>query len=754
MAAWSPVDLLPGLWIGILALLLRGALRRWYDRVPDRVLAAFGLTLVLLFGPVLFGGRFLLPFDNLRGHAPFRSLEPTEPHGNLLQGDLVELVSPSLATGRKVLDERRWPLWNPWIGAGMPLLADPQAQLFQPLQLLGYPLPWMRAAGVVAGLRVLCALVFTFLWMRRQGLGAGPATAGAFAYGLGGFVLLWVGWPLANSAALLPLVLYALALVHQRGERRDLLLLALGGFALLLGGHPETVLYGLGTAAAVLAVQTLDTSDGAPRDLRLRRLRSALGALAIAGMVAAPVLLPTLEYLPHTLRADRLEDPPPAESGTLAVRWLQIAAPNAFGNSRFVDYWGLHNTNEDAAGFVGTATLLAALLALGARRRFPLELLFLGVAALCLVLLGLPAGSRRLLMPLALALAYLGACTLERLRQRALLRWPVLLAVAATLGAVIAWGIVAHPHPDDPERLAVLRFGWLHWQMRFLVLATLLLAFARGRWMPPAFAGLIAAELLLAHGPANPPMPARLALPVQPAVRFLQDNLGTWGEQGRMAALGRAFPPNLPLLWGLPDARIYNPMAPRAWVEHTAPVTTAWWGELPEWGKPRHPLYSRLGVRYILTEPGVVLRPPLRAVFADDTARIWELPSPRPLLFLAPEGGARLEMPERETGAPSEPQWLRATADLAGGIPEERRLETAVFQDGHWRVLADGRLLPNVATEGPFVAARLPAGTRRVDVVYRPGSFLLGCLLAALGLALGAAAFIRPPASGRATEIG
>jgi hypothetical protein len=737
MAAWSPVDLLPGLWAGVLVLLLREALRRWYDRVPDRVLAAFGLALILLFGPVLFGGQLLLPFDNLRGHAPFKALEPAEPHGNLLQGDLIELVSPSLAAGRKVLDGRRWPLWNPWVGAGMPLLADPQAQLFQPLQLLGYPLPWMRAAGVVAALRVLCALVFTFLWMRRQDLGLGPALAGAFAYGLGGFVLLWVGWPIANAAALLPLVLYALALVRQRGERRDGFLLALGGFSLLLAGHPETVLYALGIAAAVLVAQTFDTSDGAPRDLRLRRLRSALGALAIAGLVAAPVLLPTIESLPDTLRADRLETSSPPGSGTLAQRWLQIAAPNAFGNSRFVDYWGLSNTNEDAAGFVGTATLLAALLALGARRRFPLELLFLGVAVLCLILLGVPLGSRRLLMPLAFSLSFLGACTLERLRQREGFRWPVVLAAAAVLGAVIVWGTWAHPHPDDLERLAVLRFGWLHWQMRFLILATLLLAFARGRWMPPVFTLLVAAELLLAHRPANPPMPARLALPVPPAVRFLQDNL----EAGRMAALGRAFPPNLPLLWELPDVRIYNPMAPKAWVEHTAPVTTGWWGELPEWGKPRHSLYARLGVRYILTDPEVMLRPPLREVFADGDARIWEVPSPRPLLFLSSETGASLTIQEPKLGAPAVPQWLRATTDLL----DERKLETAVFQDGHWSVLADGRLLPNEATDGPFVAARLPAGTRRVDVLYRPGSFLLGCLLAALGLATGVAAYTRPP---------
>jgi hypothetical protein len=697
------------------------------------VLAAFGTALILLFGPVLFGGQFLLPLDNLRGQAPFQELPPTDPHGNLLQGDLIELTAPSLVAVRSALDLNRWPLWNPKVGAGMPLLADPQAQAFQPLQLLGLALPWMRAAGAVAALRVLAALVFTFLWMRRQGIGRGAATAGAFAYGLGGFVLLWVGWPIANPAALLPLGLYAAALCRQRGERRDLLLLTLGGFALLLGGHPETVLYVFALLLAVLAAQALDRSDGAPAGLRLRRLRASLGALGIAGLIAAPVLLPTIEYLPHTLRAARLEALTPGPSPA-ASPWLQIAAPNAFGNSRFVDYWGMTNTNEDASGFVGTAALLAALLALLPRRRFPRERLFLGVAVLVLAVLALPGVSRRPLLLLALSLAYLGACTLERFRRGEAAWRPVLVVLlgAAGLAAVIVWGYVAHPDPQDPERLAILRFGWLRWQMRFLVLAVLLLALARGRrWMPPAIAGLIAAELLLAHKPANPPMPPRLALPRPPAVKFLQENLKSQ-EDGRMAAFGRAFPPNLPLLWGLADARIYNPMAPRAYVDFTAPVTTAWWGEIPEWGKPRNPLYRRLGVRYILAGPDEVFRPPLQEVFADATARIWEVPEPRPVL--------PLEM--RDDDRPDEPQWLRAVS----GMPEERRLVTSVFQDGHWSVLADGRRLPAEPGDGPFVAARLPAGTRKVDLLYRPGSFVLGCALAALGLALTALIAVRPPA--------
>jgi hypothetical protein len=740
---WSPVDLLPGLWLGVLAVLLLRALRRWYDPVPGPVAAAFGLVLVILFGPVLFGGKLLLPLDNLRGAAPFQGLAPTEPHGNSLQGDLIELVGPSIAEGQRAWSAGRWPLWNGKAGAGMPLLADPQAQAMQPLVLLStLPLPWERAAAVTAALRVLLALVFTFLWIRAQGLGRGPALAGAFAFGLGGFVLLWVGWPMANSAAFLPAVLYALARWHRHGGRRDLLLLGLTAFSLFLGGHPETLLYSLGAVVAVLAAQAFDG---------IRRLRGAVLALVLAGLAAAPALLPAAAYLPQTLRATRIregriEAPPPAASRgeDLARRWLPIAAPNAYGNSRFVDYWGLSNTNEDAGGFVGTAALLAAALAIGVRRRFPLERLALGAVPLCLIVLAVPSGlfgsGRRILLILSLALAYLAACTLERFKrgdmESKMERWRIgtVLVAAALLAGILVWGILAHPDPTDPGRLAVLRFGWLRWQMRFLGLAALLLIAGWRRrcrrWMPPAVALLIAAELVLAHRPANPPMPKRLAFPGNDAIRFLQENT----KRTRIAAIGRAFPPNLASVYGLSDARVYNPMAPRAYLDWIAPVVTGWWGEMPEMGVPRHPLYPRLGVRFLLTAPDARLPRPLRRAFADASAAIWEIPGPVPRLAVPPGAGqVRIQ------------SFAADHIQAQVLLPREAVAATSIYQDGGWHLLRNGEPCPSAPADGPFAAARLPAGAWQVDLLYRPAAFVWGCLLAALALAAGAALTVPAP---------
>lgn len=463
--------------------------------------------------------------------------------------------------------------------------------------------------------------------------------------------------------------------------------------------------------------------------------------MAVAAMVAAPVLLPAIEYLPDTLRAHRLSSPGEGW-GEGAVRLL-VAAPNAFGNSRYLHYWGPTNTNEDASGFVGAATLLAALLALGAKRRFPKEWLALGIAILCFVLI---PWSHRLLLPLSFCLAYLGACTLERFRLGEVRRW-TLPPAAVGLGAVLFWGYLAHPNPQDPALLEVFRLGWLHWQTRFLVLATILLGIALFRWrslIPWGFAAVTAAELVLIHRPANPPMPRELAFPTPPAIRFLQAKLGRSPERGpsfRIAALGRAFPPNLAALYGLTDARIYNPMAPQPYIERTAPITAGWWGELPEFGNPGHPLYRRLGVRYLLAEPGAQLPPPLQRVFADETATIWERPGAQPRFFVdARRPAGRVITPR------SEESWIT----LRSNLRREQSLGSSLYQDGGWRLLIEGRPRPSTLDEGVFLAARLPAGPVRADILYRPRGFLWGMGIAAVGLALAAALTFRaaptPPA--------
>ncbi|MEA2600403.1 MAG: hypothetical protein QOF89_1395 [Acidobacteriota bacterium] len=540
------MDLLPGLWLGLLGGFLAAALRRWYDPVPGRVLAVFAAALLILFAPVLFGGRVLLPVDSLRAHVFLQDRPQGDP-----REDLILLAAPSQAAVREALHQGRWPLWNRRAGAGMPLLADPEAEAFQPLTLLGLPLTLPRAAGFVAALRVLVALVFGFLWLRRLGLGSGLALAGALVWGLGGFLVLGVGGTLANPVALLPFAFYAavrsVVCPNDPDGRRDAFLLALAVLCLLLDGHPETIVCALGLALLVF----LDRLRRQPAGLRRVILLRAGTAVLAAAAVAAPLLLPTLHYLPQTVRG-----------------------------------WRHFKVRRGASGFTS-------------------------------------ASSRRLALP-------------------------------------------------RTESLSAVQYG-LH-------------------------------------------------------VNALRGY--------RMAALGNDFPPNLATLYGLEDARIYGPTAPKAYVDFLAPIVV---------GGPADPLYRQLGVRYLLTRLDARLPAPWKRIFADRTAAVWEQSESLPLLFLATDRPVESVLPRR-----IEDTWISGLISSPISDPISPHpplwLGTRVFQDGGWVVLLNG--VPRAAVPRLFVTAPLspgPPGERRFDLLYRPAEFVWGWVIAALGLAMGAAAWVPPP---------
>lgn len=719
MSGWEPAYLLPGVWFALLATGLGWALRRWWDGVPGQVWAVWGVVLTILFAPVLVGGGVGLPLDMLRGVDPWKRLEASPGPVNHLQWDQICEFAPWQASVRRALGEGEWPLWNRFGEAGMPLLADPQAQVLSPLVAAAYPLPLPAAVGVTQALRVLVPLVFTFVFLRRQRVGEGPALAASLAYGLSGFVMLWLGWPHATSAALLPAILYALAISADRGARRDFLLVGATAFALVTAGHPETMIYPVAVggvyavarlvgrgraeeAAAAEAAAEEAAAEEAWVPARAGSARPAFGlrrrgrllagwaaAGGIAAALAAPALLPAAGYLPQSMRAEQAReraryldwyDPfagwqtpegrreKLAETARLLVPQI---APNAYGNNRFGPYWGLQNINEDAAGFAGTATLLAALLSLvplgGRARRLPRERMMMAVGVVALVLVAKVPGvleavmksplgdfssawQHRIQMLLAFAIVYLAAGTWERWRRGELPRWAA-AAAAVPLGAAIVWGYLAmpgSPGPPEPGTLDRLRHASLAVQLGALATAAALLTwrFPGGRGRPTAAAAraatpvalaamaamavIVAGELLFFHLPVNPPAPRRLFYPPTPALEFLQRHAAGW----RITAPGLTLLPNSAAVLGLADLRASSPVRP--WlVRRELMLINAEPTSAVEWiQRTDRPLLDLFAVRYALTPRRESPGPEWRRVFQSPDGWVWVRPTALPPLFL------------------------------------------------------------------------------------------------------------------------
>lgn len=791
--------LLPGLWAAALAAGLGLVLRRWFDPVPRRAWIAWGFALLVLLGPSLFGGRVQLSAGYLTKIPPFRQLwqSPDPPPGNLLQSDTVLQITPWTVRVREAYAAGEWPLWNHLSGAGEPLLGNPQTQAWQPLTWPALVLPVQQGLAVTAAVRILTALAFFFLLLRRQGISEIPALAGSLAYGLGGGLLLWLNWPMANSAALLPLLLYGIVLVDQRGAGQDRALLAFAVMAFLCAGHPETILHG-SLLAVAFALSRLAT--GAVTE-KIRKLSAWTVSVLVGFGLAAPALLTAAGYLPQSLRVSLLsareariaaQDPfaglrtPGKTAEAMTQRLVPLAAPNAFGNSRFGEYWGESNSNEDAAGFAGTAAVLGALLAIGrVGKRFSQERVMIAASVIGLVVLARPPGldqflnalpvlrssltfHHRVLLTLVLGFAYLAACTWERWRQGLLPRRRLMIA-AVLLGAFISWAYVSHPSPEVPGALAGLRWVSLAIQLATILAVTLLLAKARAAF---ALAALVGIELLFFHVPANPPVPARFFYPETPPIRFVREHLDPWM---RMAGLGPALRANIPSVYGLADPRSSNPAKPAAYIEATSRINLTPGRATDGFGEPQDPLYQLLGVRYLMTPPDSPLPGPWKLALRDMSGWVWERPRSLPRLFLphaalpCPEGTPWSDCTKpirnfrREAAVRSEswaaaaprasemilgefsPAWLRAKIRLT----ERRLLASSIYQDGGWLILKDGEPQPTALANGPFVAAWLGPGEGRVDVLYRPKGFLTGMTLAALALVAATALWVSAPTSVR-----
>jgi hypothetical protein len=349
------------------------------------------------------------------------------------------------------------------------------------------------------------------------------------------------------------------------------------------------------------------------------------------------------------------------------------------------------------------------------------------------------------------------------------------------LAALLCWAYLAHGHPDDPGRLAVLRYGWLRWQLRFLVVAAVALvllplavtfrraatlraasgirqrlAAGAASVLPLLVAALVGAELLLAHTPANPAAPPHLALP--PSAQLAR--LGALAGEGRTLGVGRALPPNVPTLYGLADPRQYNPMQPAAYAPLAAALGELQADELAAESAGAR-LAALLGVRALLVAPAeaggratvqptddalpLLWLPAASASWMGDPTRSlgWATASPDPRALSYVEGSPPAgevpgePSPTATSGAVDVPYRWRGSTRIGARVPltAARLLATSVAQDGGWSVLADGVPVTTTRANGPFLAAWLPAATRRLELLYRPVGLLAGSLSAALAAA-------------------
>lgn len=780
--------LLSGLLAGLLLMQgLAWLLARGLGVRLSRLAMACGLAAPLvLLGPWLPGRRLLVPCDVLQEAVPGAPrVGHPDPHG--LLNDAVYQFLPWELEVRHAFAAHRLPFWSDLLEGGSSPWANPQAAVLAPAAMAGRLLPIQHHLLGALAAKILLALEGAYLLARLLGASRRAALLAGAGFALGGGVIAWGLFPHSSAAAWAPWLAAGTIRVMRRPHLRTIAVVALIAAALLLSGHPETA--AIGGLFAGLCGLAYGRRGRAARRAGL----AGAGAAALLGFgLAAPLLLPFLELLPRSARAQetlaihlpraavQLGDP---RTWFYLGRWafmLTSLNPLAWGRPFHEPFRGPLDWLDAASGYTGLVAVAGAALALGggaARRRRAAPLLAFAFLALLLAAKFVPLAAslyavrplralayERFLLIGSLALSVAGGLGWDALLRSA--RGPRRVAPWIALAAAAALSFAMAPRPSVAGLWALL--------LAAAALATL--APSRGALRRRAPAALLAAALLLDLVPwSRDLLPAGHPELFYPRTPFVDDlaRLAAGGEGGHRAvgALLLAYPSLLPF-YGLADPRPHNPLAPAAYLS-VLDTAFGFHPTMQEYFSPfdhlDHPLLRFLGVRAVVGS--VALPPSPRLVLASGERyapfSLYESPGALPRWFVPGSAvivgrtgvrgflahlddpatvalfadEARGWQPAAPAGGPRPVAVLAAApgrAELA--LPPGTELvATSIPGTAGWRARADGRPAQVLTIDGAFLGVRVPPGTARLALAYRPPGLLAG---AALALASAAACLV------------
>jgi hypothetical protein len=265
-----------------------------------------------------------------------------------------------------------WPLWNPLLGNGAPLLANLQTGFFYPPNVLYFFLPVEHGLTLSIILHLILAGLFMYFYTRHTGLSPFAATLSALTYMFSGYLIGRTHFvTMVNAAAWIPLLLLLGEKIATRRAISNVLWLGLALAVQFLAGHAQLWFYSLWLIGAYIIFRSWQDARNNNRQAEEKRpwLAVVQGgwrfglAVGLAVLLAAVQFLPTAEFITQSSRHDGAERTFALTYSFWPWRLVTLLAPDFFGNPAQGNYWGYANYWEDHA-YVGVLPFLLALIAI------------------------------------------------------------------------------------------------------------------------------------------------------------------------------------------------------------------------------------------------------------------------------------------------------------------------------------------------------------------------------------------------------
>jgi len=746
------------------------AFMRWLPNVHLPVLVVLTVACIAL-SPALFLNRIPAQTDLIGEYGPWWS--GAVHTGTISGGDSFFVYLPDRLAAVREWKAGHLPLWNPFVGGGMPMLGMQTANPLDPLIVPHFVFSFGRALGVAYAALLFIAGLGMVLFLRSKGVQHPAALAAAgVAFALNPYFMSWLELRVFLAGlATLPLALWALdALMLNQGRRKHIGILALSlGYA-CLAGTLQTLAIFIATTALRL-IWNFFTRPRSSRGLGLASVGLTLG-LAI-GMLS---LISSVELLNHSIR---LQSNRGYYANSNFLPWRAIGLwfnQDLFGVVRAPDsrFWNvLHRTTHSSSGWgaLGILPLFLAVFALIRRAGPRGERIFWGgLSGLILAFLFLMhtgfAGIVKSLWPDVHGTDLLRGLFLVNLSGAVLAGWGMqeIIQIWTTRNRARTWALPfgAFVILGALAVLLATPHGGYHYSLFRALLPLLLIggsvavigmirmsATAKG-WLLLA---LIALELGRIHFKTNPFCDPSTAYPPRKIVDSLKTDLGP-PDYPRFLVFGhmRVFPPNIASVFELSDLRTYSnvpivgfrsflewaenmPMANQEFLSHTD-----------------SPIYRMLGVRYLLGLPYEARKGYVKEqILRDFPVDLYRRPDALPRAFLVhdivrvPDRDALRAALQDSLFDPAARVYL--VGDVGGSIPcaEPRGPDQVnikehtstrvvldlktdapgvvvvsdVFYPG-WRATRNRHDVPILPAYGGLRGVSVPAGSSEITMNYRP----------------------------------
>lgn len=219
------------------------------------------------------------------------------------------------------------PLWNPYIFAGQPLLANPQSAVFYPFSLFFCIFPLPIAFNYFIVVHFLLAGLFFYCFMVSSKMSRTASIMGSMAYTFSSFLIYRVaaGHPAALSGYIwLPLILLGLNKLGESNQKIWTISFALTLLLQFLSGHTFPFYI-----TCVLIFFHLISQ-------RLSYWKSLVYSMALFVLLACIQLIPSLEL---SRAAETSNWMPLVQSYSMPLKnYINLLLPNYFGNIRDGSY--------------------------------------------------------------------------------------------------------------------------------------------------------------------------------------------------------------------------------------------------------------------------------------------------------------------------------------------------------------------------------------------------------------------------------